>query len=559
VLFPTRYFLTLRLVENQNQKALSDDPNSYIQTGLPKIPKGGSLAHFDIIKAWLDDCDKNHKRCLPMRPNLPPTRLIDVGTLELPSLRLVESSSLPQSERKLLKYIALSHPWGSSPPHVHFVTDNQNVKIHREKEIPNELPQTLADAIKTTRHLGVRYIWIDSICIIQGEGGDFAKEADRMEAVFSSAYCVIAATSAEGSSSGFLNRNSKRQLDAVVSLDDERQDPVCIPTRGTDGKATGLIFVDEPFDDFDRDVLRGSLNQRGWVFQERALARRTIHFTNNQAYWECGDGIRCETLTKMKNTRVGFLGDPNFPRYGMRGSKGGDIVFYEDLYEQYSNLAFSKFEDRPFAISGLEQRLSKALKEKGGSDLGYWGIFDDYWGRGLLWRRAAGVEKMARLTNGPSGGDAAPSWSWEGHSGGITFMKPDPHSVHWLSDEVILPWRRAQDPQARMTTASYHGERCLRGIARDFIILEKGQVNDVVKEDIIYDNDADRMERGPLKCLIIGRMNVKDRSREEVLNYILILAKKKSAPGNVYERIGAGFLDGSLIAFDENAKNVLVE
>jgi hypothetical protein len=322
----------------------SNEHSPPIQIGLPRIPKGGDPAHFGIMQAWLDDCDKNHTKCRSARPKSFPTRVIYVGTTEAPSLRLVESSYLLESEKKALKYVALSYRWGTEPPHRHFVTNSQSVQVHRQ-EIPNNLPQTLADAVKTTRYLKVPYLWIDSLCIIQGTGGDFAQEADRMEAVFSSAYCVMAATSADGSSSGFLSRNSRRELDAVIDLNDKKQNPVYFQDRDKDGKPNGLIFVDEPFDDFNRDVLKGPLNQRGWVFQERALACRTIHFTNEQTYFECGEGIRCETLTKMRNKQVGFLGDPNFPSYGMHGSKGGDIVFYEDLYEQYSELTFSNIED----------------------------------------------------------------------------------------------------------------------------------------------------------------------------------------------------------------------
>ncbi|KAH6951058.1 hypothetical protein BKA56DRAFT_626064 [Ilyonectria sp. MPI-CAGE-AT-0026] len=92
-----------------------------------------------------------------------------------------------------------------------------------------ELPQTFRDAIRVTRELGKRYLWIDAICIIQ---------ADKVEW--------------------------------------------------------------EYIDQFDADVEEGLLNQRVWVLQERALLRRTIHFTGSQIYWECGRGIRCETLTYMR-------------------------------------------------------------------------------------------------------------------------------------------------------------------------------------------------------------------------------------------------------------------
>jgi hypothetical protein len=60
------------------------------------------------------------------------------------------------------------------------------------------------------------------------------------------------------------------------------------------------FYVCEAIDDFQHDVIDGRLNKRGWVLQERALARRTIYFTENQTYWECGEGVRCETLAKMR-------------------------------------------------------------------------------------------------------------------------------------------------------------------------------------------------------------------------------------------------------------------
>jgi serine/threonine protein kinase len=550
-----------RLTVDQDQNVPTGDrssrtqDSSSTQIGFPTIPKGGSPAHFDIIKAWLADCDINHTdTCNTHRTGSYPTRVIDVGTEAIPTLRLVESASLPQSERLRLKYAALSHPWGSSPPHRHFVTTIGNFDSHK-KEIPDNLPETLADAVKTTRSLGIRYLWIDSICIKQGRDGDFTQEADRMETVFSSAYCVIAATRAEGSTSGFLQRKSTLEFDAKVGPGEERPKYVCFPDRDSEGKVNGVIFVHDRVDDFDRDVLQGPLNQRAWVFQERALARRSIHFADNQTYWECGEGIRCEALSKMRNPRVGFLGDPNFPTYGLRGSKGGDIVFYEDLYEQYSKLSFSHIEDRPFAINGLEQRLSKAIKEKGGSDLGLWGIFDDYWGRGLLWRRSDDTKRMIKLTKGPNGGDPAPSWSWQGHFGGITFIKPEGHTVKWLHDEVILPWKNAQGSQSGITTASYYGERHLTGKARDFTI--PGIQSDSVS--IVYDDDGNQGQRRPQKCIVIGRMKVNGLSQKEVRNYVLILARKESAAENVYERIGAGFMKGSFISFDDSGTTVLVE
>lgn len=101
-----------------------------------------------------------------------------------------------------------------------------------------------------------------------------------MEDVFSCAYCVLAASRANSQHDGFLKDRPQREY-------------------LTFGHGVESFYVCRPIDDFGRDVLEGSLNKRGWVLQERALARRTVFFTENQTYFECGRGVRCETLAKM--------------------------------------------------------------------------------------------------------------------------------------------------------------------------------------------------------------------------------------------------------------------
>lgn len=100
--------------------------------------------------------------------------------------------------------------------------------------------------------------------------------------MFSAAYCVLAASRAYNQRDGFLG--PRRQAEYVVAKVEE----------------TGpLLYVCENIDWFDDHVLDSHLNKRGWVLQEYALARRTVFFTETQTYWECGSGVRCETMTKM--------------------------------------------------------------------------------------------------------------------------------------------------------------------------------------------------------------------------------------------------------------------
>ncbi|QDS78034.1 hypothetical protein FKW77_003054 [Venturia effusa] len=539
---PGSFVLSLSNTSGEINASLDEGPN-YIQIGFPNIPKSGSSAHFGLLRAWVEDCDSKHEECRPLEAATEyPTRVIDVGLTESPVLRLVESGSLGERELSSFRYVALSYPWGRKGSHAHMCTTTDNLETHK-RQIPDVLPKTLADAVTVTRSLGIRYLWIDMLCIVQGNDGDFPQESGRMELVFSSAYLVLAATSADGSSSGFLDRNSWRELKSDENEGQFGRNIVALPSP--QGTAGSTIYIAGGFDDFADDVRNGPLNKRGWVFQERALARRTIHFTKNQTYWECGHGIRCETLTKIKNPYEAFLGDPHFPSYGLRYNKGGDIAFYERLYEQYSTLAFSQPEDRSNAVGGLEQRLLRALKAKGGSDLGNFGIFDDYWGRGLLWKRSEQTPQMDRLLEGAHGGPPAPSWSWMGHTGGITFLKPESHSVEWLTNEVVFPWSRSTDP--RTSTNVHRGALGLRGFARDFTV---GQSDDAAEKDrleVVYEN-PDLVATRRLKCMVIGRMKMDNRSKREVRNYVLILGQKVS-PGrdDLYERIGAGFIHGSLI------------
>lgn len=259
-----------------------------IQLGFPELPQPGSSTFFTIVKLWLEECDNNtsaHRDCHDLPVTGLPTRLIDVGTKDAPILRLLETA---EDKIENTKYIALSHPWGDLdkyPPFSTLRTDPSGggrTLENFKRAIPYEqLPATFKDAVDTARAIGVRHLWIDSLCIVQGPDGDFNEESKKMEDVFSGAYCVLAASRATNQHDGFLKSRPQRNY-LTFQRGNERPFYVCTP-----------------IDDVSRDVLEGSLNRRGWVLQERALARRTVYFADTQTYFECGNGVRCETLAKM--------------------------------------------------------------------------------------------------------------------------------------------------------------------------------------------------------------------------------------------------------------------
>jgi hypothetical protein len=201
-----------------------------------------------------------------------PTRLIEVGE----TVRLIDSTSIEPS-----RYVALSHCWGTLKDNEKFCTSKRNIDQLKRHINVEKLPRTFRDTVTIARGLGISYIWIDSLCIIQDDKNDWERESGRMERVFSDAYCTIGASSASSS------------LDGLITGRDRRE---CLKLQT---RSLGTLYVCPAIDDFREHVELGELNRRGWVLQERALSRRSIYFTTTQVYWECGKGVQCETLARL--------------------------------------------------------------------------------------------------------------------------------------------------------------------------------------------------------------------------------------------------------------------
>ena len=237
---------------------------------------------FKKLQTWIDACDK-HSECKQPHGQLfdLPKRLLDLSDFETGKVKLVETKNLDSRE---ISYIALSHRWGprDRPP---LCSTKVNIKSHEQNGILlKDLPKNFRDTALVCHELDIDYLWIDCLCILQGPGGDFDTEMESIETTYANAYCVIAACNAKGAYDGFLKDRLPIQY---VRLPPQKE------------STPELVMCENP-DNFERDVIQSGLSQRGWVFQEHALARRTLFFTDKQVYFECGNGIWCETLTRLK-------------------------------------------------------------------------------------------------------------------------------------------------------------------------------------------------------------------------------------------------------------------
>ncbi|OAG06763.1 HET-domain-containing protein [Paraphaeosphaeria sporulosa] len=484
-----------------------EEPSNELQFGIPRLHEPGTSRHLKVLSGWIESCDKGHL-CVPKHESFLPTRVLEIGN-DSKTVRLYCGA---RGQTRPGKYFALSHRWGLSPNlEEYYRTCRNNVDQHQRGMNVADFPKTFRDAIEITRALGVPYLWIDSLCIIQDDQEDWETESRLMEQVYSNAYATIAASCATGTYDGFLKPRPSRDCLKIK--------------RGI----TSAIYVCDAIDDFTRDVENGQLNRRGWVLQERALSRRTIYFADRQTYWECSQGVRCETLTKMNNKKASFLGDASFPDSFKSYVKGTKIELFQSLYEKYSTLDLSYPADRPVAIKSLERRMIRTLNTEGGH-----GVFDIYLHRCLLWQRAgSSLHRIDALRNGDT-----PSWSWMGYEGSMRYMTVPFGEVLWAED-IHSPWRSAQDIQ-NDTINEYLPTRIR-------IIAQACELTDSCKPaDFIMDEPSRSFTR-PFKFVIVGIEKLKRPGSSHRLIHGLVVAQIAGKRDDEYERVGVATLEESSV------------
>ncbi|TGO43254.1 hypothetical protein BHYA_0002g00590 [Botrytis hyacinthi] len=372
---------------------------------IPTTPR--SLESFETAKTWLRDCYRNHKTVCPSkRAALLPSRVIDVGSgndRDIPHLHI-------SKEGEMGNWATLSHCWGKISSHVTNVTnlDCRVISISIQ-----ELPPTLKDAIEVTRRMGLKYLWIDSICILQGS--DYAAQADwlfessRMRDYYKCCDFCIAADDASLDEDGFLciSRTQRVRVSISVSLARWRRVESCIIYLQAD------LNPGSEYPGRSRPILA----TRGWTLQEHLLSPRALHYRHEQIVWNC----QFQKLSESNvNPEISWSSDR--PRYGMDPKRfflapnHGEEYMYENfgpsnaqsftklrrwysLVNEYAARALTFETDRLFALAALAREIETQ------SVFTYWaGIWAEDAHYGLLWRTPGPVNISAAYI--------APSWSW---------------------------------------------------------------------------------------------------------------------------------------------------
>ncbi|KAL1874779.1 hypothetical protein VTK73DRAFT_198 [Phialemonium thermophilum] len=334
-----------------------------------------------------------------------------------------------------LMFAALSYRWGTSKP---CRTTTATKEQHQAGIRLVDLPKTFQDAVFVCKQLGVEYIWIDALCIVQDSTEDWKRESLKMGDVYRGALIVLAVHNATDTTQGFLDGSLKPKKAVRLASD-----------------GGGEIDLDSRAN-FDADVTRSQLSKRGWVVQERFLASRTIHFTEGQIYWETPTGAECEIGPLPVPSRDDIFGNDSrrlntsfslsaVPELSALLHNRGEVSFatYRDtipptmpasfnwlrdpppkptttldwlnFVEMYSSCDLSHEEDKLVAVSGI----ARVLQRRTGGTSYCAGLWVDFLCQGLMWLPR--MEPLTRPSHWRRPGGRAPTWSWAAVNGPVQY------------------------------------------------------------------------------------------------------------------------------------------
>lgn len=344
---------------------------------------------LSFLKEQLFSCVEKHGTVCAkaISPRLMPRYLLHIGASDA-EMRLVQVDTSGDVSWWEQRYAALSYCWGGTTQLRHLTGNSSELQVN----VPHQkLGRLCQDAVRVCRDLGVQYLWVDALCIIQDDSQFWATESQNMAAIYENSFLVIAATRAPDPSHAIVGgeaRNDPRQSFRVK-------------LRLYDGSISNSKVRALDSEHHPKEC-PGPLSTRGWTFQERLMARRIVQFTAHELIWQCSTTVSCEC----------HPGGLKPIRYRAALADWRHELWYSNI-ETYSRRQLTHFSDRLPAISGIACLRSLALNEKYLAGLWLSTVHVD-----MLWRAQSNEPPAKRFApEGRSRG--GPSWSWASVTGEI--------------------------------------------------------------------------------------------------------------------------------------------
>ncbi|RYP07669.1 hypothetical protein DL764_002369 [Monosporascus ibericus] len=358
------------------------------------------FVNVELIREWVRRCDAAHDHTCD--------RKYDMHLLPPAELSFINVENLCfASPKSTVRYAALSYVWGTLAV---LRALKFNIADLRQpgafSSAQYELPRTIQDAVTLCSRLGIRYLWVDSVCIVQDDPESRGEQLRAMAAVYGHAYFTIAVLSAEHANAGIYRVGP-------TDCPYKPQEIVTLPSRplisATSRPAVGLNAL---------GISDIKWNTRGWTLQELVFSRRIL-VMGKLATWACfGD-----QWTEDVEFASDLDGRPA-PADKINDNKLGAVTWpcisaYSRLAEEYGRRDLSYSSDTINAFSGIITPMSQWFP--GGL---LYGIAEFTFNIGLLWRtRRTGASLRCDPGTSPFAGGTPnfPTWSWIPWTGNLLF------------------------------------------------------------------------------------------------------------------------------------------
>jgi len=333
------------------------------------------------------------------------------GVIDVIDMRLV---SLPyeilDGYLKFEDYVALSYVWGNANPPRLYRRDVECLKrpgslTSRKKS----MPQTLQDAMHLTCMIGLRYLWFDSLCLVQDDMEELQRNIKMMDYIFEGAYVTVVAAAGDGANHGLpgIGSTPRRLPQLIASI---KPGLAFLYLRPVDTHLTASLWA-----------------TRGWTLQEYYLSRRLLIFVNGQVYFKCRSRIWCEETWSFTEPEE---------RFSDEWTRNLDLLLREDFdsrqrstmsYEYLSN-TIETFQARDVrfggdavnAVSGILERLCDVM-----GTYSMEGLLVDIFPWMLIFKRSkrddSGSRRRSQFPRSERRSEFS-TWSWAGWSGPIQFL-----------------------------------------------------------------------------------------------------------------------------------------
>ncbi|PMD43730.1 HET-domain-containing protein [Hyaloscypha variabilis F] len=390
--YPTWYAKSQSETQDQ-YKWHFDDPSPPLDFGIV-LPEGP--IDTSRIRRWIEYCDDFHEKCRPHLHGAPQSEVMPAFLIDIKQLCIAPCPSTRT------KYATLSYVWGQATGTIESKLSNiLNLCKHNSlssEDFVSLIPRTIRDAIKLCQLIGIDFLWVDRLCIVQDDKNMVHDQIGAMGKIFKNSYLTIICADGEDVNHG------------LPGVDDaSRKHEPSLTLRFSSTIQFSVLKY--------KESKTSPHHQRAWTFQERMLSPRTLVFHDQTVYWEClscsiqetcsadDNGERDINHEQFTNSHTGRTQE--FPAFAIPESLVlserpiPDLKAYWSLVRGYSKRSLSYQSDAEKAFGAVIQEFSRAFD--GGFFYGIPTLIFDYC---LFWSFAPGSVPKRR--------EGFPSWSWLG-------------------------------------------------------------------------------------------------------------------------------------------------